>query len=223
MRNFILLLFFALLFVSCKTKNENVEISADKAVAIPNADGWYTLFNGKNFDGWQFNDKPGTFSIVDGAIKVNGKRSHLFYVGPVENHNFKNFEFKADIMTKPGANSGVYFHTQYQPEGWPVKGYEVQVNNSHSDWRRTGGLWGVKDVKEVPTKDDEWFTMYIKVEGKHIIVKLNDQTITDYVEPENVNYEGMPGRKISSGTFALQGHDPNSTVFYKNIMVKPLP
>ncbi len=222
MRKVILLLFFSMLIIACKGNKEKAEKAAESAPK-PNADGWYSLFDGKDFDGWKFNDQPGTFSIVDGAIKVNGKRSHLFYVGPVMNHNFKNFEFKTDIMTKPGSNSGVYFHTQYQPEGWPDKGYEVQVNNSHTDWRRTGGLWGVKDVKEVPVKDDEWFTMYIKVEGKHIIVKLNGQTITDYVEPENVNYEGMPGRKISSGTFALQGHDPGSTVFYKNIMVKLLP
>ena len=58
-------------------------------------------------------EASGTFSVVDGMIKVNGNRSHLFYVGPVQNHNFKNFELKADIMTKPGSNSGVYFHTEY--------------------------------------------------------------------------------------------------------------
>ena len=223
MRKIVLFLFFAMLIVGCKGKEESSKPAAAESAPKPNADGWYSLFDGKDFDGWKFNDQPGTFSIVDRTIKVNGKRSHLFYVGPVKNHNFKNFEFKADIMTKPGSNSGVYFHTKYQPEGWPDKGYEVQVNNSHSDWRRTGGLWGVKDIKEVPTKDNEWFTMYIKVEGKHIIVKLNGETVTDYVEPENVNYEGMPGRKIDSGTFALQGHDPGSTVFFKNIMVKPLP
>jgi hypothetical protein len=75
----------------------------------------------------------------------------------------------------------------------------------------------------VPVKDNEWFNMHIIVQGKHIVIKLNEKTVVDYVEPENVNYEGMPGRKISNGTFCLQGHDPKSTVFYKNIMVKPLP
>jgi hypothetical protein len=32
----------------------------------------------------------------------------------------------------------------------------------------------------------------------------------------------MKGRSLSSGTFALQGHDPGSRVEYKNIRVKPL-
>ena len=35
--------------------------------------------------------------------------------------------------------------------------------------------------------------------------------------------KGMPGRKLSEGTFAIQAHDPKSTTFYKDIMVKPLP
>ena len=90
----------------------------------------------------------GTFSVKDGMIIVHGNRSHLFYAGPVEDHNFKNFEFKADIMTEPGSNSGVYFHTEYQATGWPDKGYEVQVNNSHTDWKRTAGypLHGITGV-----------------------------------------------------------------------------
>ena len=184
---------------------------------------WISLFNGKNLDGWKFNDKPGTFSVVDGMIKVNGDRSHLFYDGPVENHDFTNFELKADIMTLPGSNSGIYFHTEYQAEGWPDKGYEVQVNNSHTDWKRTGGLYDVMDLREVPTKDNEWFNMHIIVIGKHIEIKLNGKTVVDFTEPANPDYKGHPGRKISNGTFCLQGHDPKSTVFYKNIMVKPLP
>jgi hypothetical protein len=155
---------------------------------------------------------------------ANGETAHLFYDGDVQSHNFKNFEFKADVMTTPGSNSGIYFHTTYQESGWPAKGYEVQVNNSHTDWRRTGGLYAIDDVKEVFVKDNEWFTEYIKVEGKRVIIKLNDKTVVDYTEPENVERpKGMEGRVLSSGTFALQGHDPKSKVYFKNIMVKPLP
>jgi hypothetical protein len=81
----------------------------------------------------------------------------------VLDHNFKNFEFKAEVMTYPGANSGIYFHTAFQQGGWPAKGYEVQVNNSHTDWRRTGSLYGFSDVREVYVKDYEWYTETIKV------------------------------------------------------------
>ena len=127
-------------------------------------------------------------------------------------------------MTTPGSNSGIYFHTAYQEGGWPKKGYEAQVNNSHTDWRRTGSLYAIQAVKDVFVKDDEWFSEYIRVEGKRIIIKLNDKTVVDYTEPVNVKREaGNEGRVLSSGTLALQGHDPNSKVYFKNILVKPLP
>jgi hypothetical protein len=111
------------------------------ASAQQQADGWISLFDGTSLKDWKVGEHAETFSVQNGTIVVNGEVAHLFYVGDVKNHNFKNFEFKADVMTTPGSNSGIYFHTQYQESGWPSKGYEVQVNNSHTDWRRTGSLY----------------------------------------------------------------------------------
>jgi hypothetical protein len=193
------------------------------ATQMPAKEKWINLFDGKTFDGWKASDKPGTFSIKDGMIVVHGERSHLYYVGPVENANFKNFEFMAKVKTEPGSNSGIYFHTAFQETGWPEKGYETQINNSHSDWKRTSSIYDVVNVKQVPAKDNEWFTQHIIVKDKHVIVKTNGKVIVDYTEPENVERPEWPGRKFSSGTFCLQGHDPKSIVYYKDIKVKPLP
>src|SRR5689334_10200506 len=186
--------------------------------------GWVSLFDGKSLNNWKVGQNASTFSVDSGMIIAHGPTAHLFYIGDVQNHNFKNFEFKAGVMTTAGSNSGIYFHTQYQDSSWPKKGYEAQVNNSHTDWRRTGSLYGISDVKDVVVKDNEWFTEYIKVQGKRIVIKINDKTVVDYTEPENPKRaKGDEGRILSSGTFALQGHDPNSKVYFKNIMVKPLP
>lgn len=210
MKNFICFSFIALALVS------------SSAIA-QQSDGWISLFDGKSLDNWKVGNHAETFSVENGSIVAHGETAHLFYMGDVKNHDFKNFEFKAEVMTTPGSNSGIYFHTQYQESGWPSKGYEVQVNNSHTDWRRTGSLYSVQDVKEVYVKDNVWFTEYIKVEGKRVIIKINDKTVVDYTEPENTQRPAdMSGRVISDGTFALQGHDPKSKVYFKNIMVKPL-
>jgi hypothetical protein len=203
---------------------------AARTIAAPNtltaaetAAGWQLLFDGKSLDGWRASEKPGTFTVVDGEIVVRGPMSHLYYVGPVENHDFTNFELKLDVKTYPHANSGVYFHTEWQAMDWPAKGYEVQVNNSHADTSRTGGLWGIKDNMVPPAKDGDWFTMTITVQGKHVITKVNDKTIVDYTEEEHPTRSAdMARRLISSGTFALQGHDPDSEVHYRNIKVRKL-
>jgi hypothetical protein len=187
-------------------------------------EGWVSLFDGKTLDGWRASDQPGTFKVENGAIVVNGPRSHLFYMGPVHNHDFRNFEWKADVMTFPKANSGMYFHTAFQETGWPQKGYEVQVNNSHTDPIRTGSLYGIVNVTAQHARDNEWFTQHIIVQGKRIVVKVNGETLVDYTEPANVERPpDMAGRTLSSGTVALQGHDPGSKVLYRNIMVKVLP
>lgn len=190
---------------------------------LPEPGQWISLFNGRSLEGWKVGDNAETFSVDSGMIIVHGKTAHLFYVGSVNDHNFRNFEFKADVMTYPGANSGIYFHTAYQQGGWPDKGYEVQVNNSHSDWRRTGSLYGIDDVRENYAMDYQWFTESIRVEGKHVTIKIGEQTVVDYTEPENVQRNAdMAQRVISNGTFALQGHDPKSIVHFKNIMVRTL-
>jgi hypothetical protein len=192
--------------------------------AADSKDGWISIFDGKTLEGWKANENATTFSVKDGELVVKGDRSHLFYVGPVANHQFKNFEFKADVLTKPKANSGVYFHTQFQESGWPAKGYEVQVNNTHQDPKKTAGLYGIKDNFTAPAKDDEWFTLHIKVDGKRVITSVNDKVISDYTEEEKAQRGGQfKDRLLSGGTFALQGHDPGSEVRYKNIAVKPLP
>ena len=181
---------------------------------------YVSLFDGKSLDGWKSNDDtPGCFTISDGAIKISGGRAHLFYVGKVNNADFKNFEFKAKVMTTKGSNSGIYFHTKFQEKGWPSAGYECQVNNTHGDPRKTASLYAIKDVNPAPAKDDEWFDYEIIVEGKQIIVKINGETITDYTEPADLD---RPERQLSSGTFALQAHDPGSKVYYRDLKVKKL-
>lgn len=206
-------------------------IVAPRSAAAPNtltpaesAADWHLLFDGKTLDGWQAPEKPEVFTVAAGRIVVKGPRSHLFYTGAVANHDFKNFELSIDVLTRPKANSGVYFHTEVQPVGWPFKGYEVQVNNSHSDPSRTAGLWGIKANLETVARDDEWFTMTIRVEGKRIVTSVNGQVVIDFTEPDNwTPPANLAGRMIAHGTFAIQGHDPESESHYRNIKVRLLP
>ncbi len=189
------------------------------------ASDWLPLFDGKSLKGWKASEREGSFSVADGQIVVHGDRSHLFYTGPGGNADFKNFEFSADVMTRPGANSGIYFHTAFQPAGWPREGFEVQVNNTFkADNRKTGSLYSVRNVYEQFAHDNEWFNLKIMVRGKQVQIRLNEMLVVDYVEP-NPAYRAAPdfGRVLGHGTFALQSHDPGSMSCYRNLRVRPLP
>lgn len=200
------------------------------------AEGWISMFNGKDLSGWKSNvatedqpaEKQNVFTAKDGELIVNGGRAHLFYMGEDGKASFKNFEFKAKVKTTPGSNSGIYFHTAFQDKGWPAAGYECQVNATHTDRKKTGGLYAVADVMDkAPNQDGQWFDYSIKVEGLRIVITIDGKVTTDWTQPKDWNPEkdltNMPGRKLGEGTIALQGHDPKSVIHYKDLQIRPLP
>lgn len=192
---------------------------------------WTSMFNGRDLAGWKSNEEVlGVFTVVDGVLRVSGGRAHLFYMGPEGTATFRNFEFKAKVMTMPGANSGIYFHTQFEEKGWPSKGYECQVNTSHYDRSKTGGLYGVKNIlDEAPSRDNEWFDCYLKVEGRRIVIQINGKTTVDWTEPADWDPDQgkLPkrysGRRLGEGTIALQGNGPKQTACYRDLFIRKLP
>jgi hypothetical protein len=191
--------------------------------AEPNEEGWVTIFDGTSLDGWKINENAETWTLKDGMLIAKGERSHIFYIG--DDKPFGDFELKVDVKAAPHSNGGIYFHTRFKETGWPKYGHEAQVNNSYEhDPKKSGSLYGIVDVTEQHIADDTWWTEHVIVKGRRITIKLNDKVVVEHEEPE-----GQPAfsdefeRRLGSGTFALQGHDPGSTVSYRNIRVKRLP
>lgn len=184
------------------------------------SEGFTVIFDG-DWHGWIVNESPQSWRIVNGdTLRASGPRSHVFYIGdPVP---FRDFELKVDVKTESKANGGIYFHTRYQDEGWPKYGFETQVNVSHGDWKKTGSLYDVVNVRETPAQDEKWWTQHVIVRGNRVIVKVDDQVVVDYTEPPGHQAGTDFTRKLDEGTFALQCHDPGSAVYYRNIRVKRL-
>ena len=169
---------------------------------------WIKMFNGKNLDGWKANENPEAWKAVDGTIVGDGAVSHLFWM----KEECDNCEFKAMVKISDGGNSGMYFRTAFGP-GFP-KGYEAQVNSSHKDPKRTGSLYNFKNVMEQLVPPDTWFSQDIIANGNHIIIKVNDKVVVDYVDEKNT---------YTKGYFALQQHNKGSIVTYKDLMFRKLP
>ncbi|MEM6776169.1 MAG: DUF1080 domain-containing protein [Planctomycetota bacterium] len=184
--------------------------------------GFVSLFDGESLNGWKKSDEnPESCYVEDGMLVCAGARCHLFYVGGLA--PMDDFHFKAEVMTTPGSNAGIYFHTQYQETGWPKYGYECQVNVSHKDPKKTSSLYAVDNVDDPGVDDGEWYTQEIIVRDRHIILKVNGKTMVDHTEPENKPaFSDAFERRLGEGTFALQAHDPDSKVYFRNLRVKKL-
>ena len=183
--------------------------------------GFVSLTDGKSFNGWKTAEEhKDTWKLEDGAFVAHGERCHLYYVGDPK--PFKNFHLKVEVMTEPNSNGGIYFHTKYQAEDWPRSGFECQVNNTHSDWKKTGSLYDIANIGQSPAQDRKWWTQEIIVKGVNVLVMVDGKKILEYNEPPGSQSGNRFERKLGEGTFALQGHDPKSTIRYRNIRVKRL-
>jgi hypothetical protein len=183
--------------------------------------GFTALCDGKTFDGWKPAEvNQDAWKIEEGAFVTRGKTCHLFYAG--DEKPFKNFHLKVDVKTDRNSNGGIYFHTKYQRDGWPRGGFECQVNNTQSDWIKTGSLYGLVNIAAAPSRDGEWWTQEVIVQGNTVTVLIDGKKLLQYTEPPGAQPGRDFERKLGEGTFALQAHDPGSVVRYKNIRVKRL-
>ena len=203
---------------------------AGTAAHPPDPDaGWESLFDGQSLEGWKASENIESFRVEDGTITCDGPRSHLFYVGPVEGADFRSFEFETEVLARAGANSGIFFHTGYQEEGWPEQGFEIQVNNSQKqlgnylEMKKTGSLYGYRNVYKGLGPDDEWFGVKARVEGKRVRLWVDETLVVDYREPDTLPASWDETlQRLGRGTFALQCHDPESKVSFRNVRVRPL-
>jgi hypothetical protein len=192
-------------------------------------DGWIDLFNGHSLDGWKAGGDQSSWKVRDGQLAADGPRSHLFYSGPARGARFRNFELEVEALARPGCNSGVFFHTAFQEQGFPHKGFEVQIDNSatgegtYRERKKTGSLYAIRNIYKQLVPDNEWFRMAVAVRGKNVQVRINDTLLVDYTEPTPpVIPTDRPGRFLGQGTFALQCHDEGSKALFRKVRVRPL-
>jgi glucose/arabinose dehydrogenase len=172
--------------------------------------GWTPLFDGKTLDGWRASD-GGQWKVEQGEIVGSGAASHLFS----PRGDYKDFELRAKCKINDGGNSGLYFRAQYG-DGWP-KGYEAQVNSTHSDPIKTGSLYGLAPIKTQLIPPETWFDYHVtcrdEANGTHITIRVNDVVVTDFVDTE---------RRFASGHVALQQHHDGSVVRWREIGIRTL-
>ena len=193
-----------------------VMLCAALSLAAQTTPPWTDLFDGKSLAGWTPAEHKSTWKVVDGLLTAGGPRSHLFYTGQAGHADFRNFELEVEAKAGAGTNSGVYFHTQYQEQGFPDKGFEVQICNtctgegSYVERKKTGSLYAVRNTYKQLVGDDEWFRMNVLVQGKRVQVRLNGMLVADYVEAEHpVAARGAPAARPRPRHFCAAGTRPD--------------
>ncbi len=192
---------------------------------------WRQLYNGKDLSGWQ-QVGPGNFVVEDGLLKTVGGMGMILY--PAE--KFSNAIIRVVFKVKDNdCNSGVFVRIPEKPaDEWIAvnKGYEVQIDNGirhvGGEYHCTGVLYSLTKAMAHPQKKPgEWNTMEITLDGQRTLIYLNGEKVTDFKEgdpvpPKTRDFEPERGPRPESGYIGLQNHDTLSTVYFKEVAVKPL-
>ncbi len=185
------------------------------------------LFNGKNLDGWKWVDNEG-FRIEDGMVRTQSRKGILIYTGEKLGNETLRVVYK---MTNDHGNSGIFIRIPEPPptESYAIHhGIEVQIDDRDNDWHCTGTLYSMTKALARPSKPaGEWNTMDITMDGLRTIVRLNSVLVTDYdgvspVPPKVKQSEPERGPRPATGYIALQNHDEEAIIYFKEISVAPL-
>ncbi len=192
-------------------------------------DGWKPLFDGKSLDGWE-HVGPGKFVVEDGQLRTEGGMGLLWYA----REKLGDCVIRVVYKTGTGrSNSGVYVRIADKPaDPWYAvhHGFEVQIADGGASSRGTGSVYTFAEAKAQPGKPLEWNTLEITLEGDRVSTAINGTPVAEFdssgLEPqaEDRTGEGDPARgpRPEKGYIGLQNHDEDSTVFFKEVSVRPL-
>lgn len=185
------------------------------------------VFNGRDLGGWR-HVGPGEFVVEDGALRTVGGMGLLVYDGEPIGDAVLRVVYKPE---NPDSNAGVFIRIPEKPmDPWYAvhNGYEVQIQDSGDEFHRTGSIYSLSKAEEFPPSDDGWNTLEIAIDGQTTTVSVNGKVVNtfhgDQPVPERVTYyEPQRGARPDSGYIGLQNHDEDSTVWFREISVRPLP
>lgn len=184
------------------------------------------LFNGTDMTGWRHTG-PGEFVVEDGVLKTVGGMGLLAYDGKKIGNAIVRIVYKPE---SPDANAGVFIRIPEKPnDPWfPVhRGYEVQIQDSGDEFHRTGSIYSLSPSKEFAPSSDGWNTMEIILDGQTTRVEVNGAPVNEFhgdqAVPERTKYyEPQRGPRPDEGYIGLQNHDERSTIWFKEVSVRPL-
>ncbi|MCD8193136.1 MAG: DUF1080 domain-containing protein, partial [Tannerellaceae bacterium] len=172
------------------------------------------LFNGTDNNQWDV--VSGEMLIQENLLSLTGTNTYAL----LKDGRYKDFDLHMELRTVDGGKGFVGIHTDATG-----KGYRVAINNDREDpvwWRMTGSLLSVRNLTKSFVKDNEWFTMDIRVEGKAITVKINGEPVVEYIEPATPLRTGAnSSRLLGEGSFSLHSNG-NGKIEFKEIAVTPL-
>lgn len=240
------------LLTACSLKN-NVDKTTmtspepkAEMMAMPDAEGWVDLFDGKTTKGWRNYQKETigkSWAVKDGALTLevvaDGDETRSEDGGDIiTTGQYENFELSLEWKISACGNSGIMFNVVESDEFKRTyhTGPEMQVldNDCHPDAKihthRTGDLYDlIACSEEVGKPVGEWNLVDIRIKDGQAEFNLNGHKVVEFTMFDQgwndmiakSKFKDMPGfGKFRKGHIALQDH--GNAVAFRNIRIREL-
>jgi hypothetical protein len=166
---------------------------------------------------------PGEFSISkEGWLHARGGRNQL-----ESKKSYDDFVVFAEFkMPKASMNSGIFFRCI---EGSEMLGYECQLSNEFKDGNPlipadhgTGGIFKRQNARLVAGLVDDWTTVLLAVHGPTMAAWVQGIQVSNWYDDRVPDENPRKGSRMEAGTLMIQGHDPESDVYFKQLSVGKL-
>ncbi len=203
--------------------------------------GTKPLFNGRDLAGWkEYAGKKSQFAVTtDRLLTIKNGPGDLQTEG-----SWSDFLLQLECRTNGNRlNSGVFFRCR---PGEYQQGYEAQIHNGFLEGPTkeytveeydpktnelkdkhkvksaamdygTGAIYRRVPARKQVAKDQQWFTMTVVAEGRHIATWVNGVQTVDWTDNRPLKDNARNGCRLEAGPISLQGHDPTTNLSFRNI------
>ena len=182
--------------------------------------GFVSIFNGKDFSGWQFKGQPAGLRVEERCIYSGGADGGDLLCTEKE---YGNYILRLEWMLSEVGNSGVLIRCN--PDSAWDSGFEVQLLAPWTPWRDdlhcTGSIYGHAAVTNRPDETTgRWHQLEVVCDRKQIIIAVDGETCT-WADMDRV--ESLRGKHLR-GRIGLQGNhsDPRQWLKFRNLRLRDL-
>jgi len=184
--------------INCRIRYRNIMIKE-----LPGQEKWKYLYNNEDLSGWRVEGEAEWLAEGEKVVSTGGDGFLI------TDDTFSSFVFQTFVKSSRYANGGLNVRWGSGDRG---RGYEIQIYSVPDVTNQTGSIYGIVPADRLMCGDNEWYLLEVVSSGSYLAARVNGWLVAES------NSMDLPDK----GNIALQMHQKDARLEFKQVRVKPL-